>query len=386
VQSAGALDPLVSKGMGCLWKLQQPDGGFRNPRAAGPGAAQLTRVGGSALAGLALLRAGQDFDDKSHGSALLRLAKFVCAGLNDRSTIEMSFGSMINSEYGPGAERSHGIEFLARALPLLSTGEAARDEMEVALKTAVREQAKMTLTLPTAEKHEKRDFGRLPHTNLLLRQIALETAAAVGIPIDAEVIHQTQMALVSEVDQDRGALRKEYLKNSEFHALAAALRSSASAVRGAAELCRPKGAKEARAEHVVRAKLATVVTAENMAFVLEQKACAVKLAKSLPRDPDLFKKNAGGGEHFLAYAHISEALLLLGDQPGYLAWQRRLHSYLERQQNADGSWMGQSCITDPVYSTAASMSALTAQRELPLLRKLGTWFASTACCGLGKAH
>jgi hypothetical protein len=41
---------------------------------------------------------------------------------------------------------------------------------------------------------------------------------------------------------------------------------------------------------------------------------------------------------------------------------------LERVQNADGSWSGHHCITSPVFSTAAVLMTLTADRGLELVR------------------
>jgi hypothetical protein len=254
-------------------------------------------------------------------------------------------------------------------LPLLSPGDPFREELETDVKRAVAEHAKLDLKLPLVEDHQLGKVGLLPGTNFLLRQIALENARAVGVPIDSQVIHDAQRELVSTVDIKRAALRKGYREGTEFHLLAAALRSSSTAARAAAEQCRPAGAKQASLHHISRAKLETVVAANLVEFLLEQKECAVRLSKSLPRNPDLFEKSAlsDGGEHFLAYAHISEALLILGDQAGYVAWQRRLRDCFERMQNSDGSWMGRNCITDPVYSTASSIYALTAERDEPLL-------------------
>jgi hypothetical protein len=80
-QSSVSLDPLAFKAIEWLRKEQQPDGGFRQVRARVSNNAELSRVGSSALAGLALVRAGQNIADQSRGAALLSLAKFVCSRL-----------------------------------------------------------------------------------------------------------------------------------------------------------------------------------------------------------------------------------------------------------------------------------------------------------------
>ena len=51
----------------------------------------------------------------------------------------------------------------------------------------------------------------------------------------------------------------------------------------------------------------------------------------------------------------------------YAAWRDTLAQRLARTQNADGSWTGLHCITDPTYNTAAAVLALSAERDEPQL-------------------
>jgi hypothetical protein len=70
---------------------------------------------------------------------------------------------------------------------------------------------------------------------------------------------------------------------------------------------------------------------------------------------------SNGGEEFLSFLNISEALLI-GGGPDWEKWDKKMTDGLVRAQDQDGSWSGQHCITGKTFCTAAALLVLTADR------------------------
>ena len=68
-----------------------------------------------------------------------------------------------------------------------------------------------------------------------------------------------------------------------------------------------------------------------------------------------------GGEEFLSYLQISETLLA-NKSKEFADWDKRITENINRVQTADGSWIGQHCITSRTFCTAAAVMVLTADR------------------------
>jgi hypothetical protein len=68
-----------------------------------------------------------------------------------------------------------------------------------------------------------------------------------------------------------------------------------------------------------------------------------------------------GGEEFLSYMNISEALLVKGGEQ-WEKWDRDVATNLHRVQNSDGSWSGHHCITGRTFCTGTALLALMADR------------------------
>lgn len=69
-----------------------------------------------------------------------------------------------------------------------------------------------------------------------------------------------------------------------------------------------------------------------------------------------------GGEEFLSYLNISEALKA-NDAKKWCDWDEKMTQNISHIQNSDGSWMGQHCITSKTFVTAAALLVLTVDRE-----------------------
>ena len=73
-----------------------------------------------------------------------------------------------------------------------------------------------------------------------------------------------------------------------------------------------------------------------------------------------------GGEHFLALHFINEVMLQRGGTY-WKTWYPMVRDKLIAAQNADGSWVGHSCITSRTFCTACAMLVLSSpNRYLPI--------------------
>ncbi len=68
-----------------------------------------------------------------------------------------------------------------------------------------------------------------------------------------------------------------------------------------------------------------------------------------------------GGEEFLSYMTLAESLAVTGDE-AWRRWDSGMTDYLNRVQNADGSWSGSHCITGRTFCTSAALLTLMADR------------------------
>jgi hypothetical protein len=79
---------------------------------------------------------------------------------------------------------------------------------------------------------------------------------------------------------------------------------------------------------------------------------------------------SNGGEEFLSYMSISEALLVKGGKQ-WEEWDSKMTAGLTRVQDRDGGWSGQHCITGRTFCTAAALLVLMADRApVPVATKI----------------
>lgn len=118
-----------------------------------------------------------------------------------------------------------------------------------------------------------------------------------------------------------------------------------------------KDAKAGKEEkEVARKKLETFEkAAKDNAKVQEQLAVNV-------RQPGFVAGfGSNGGEEFLSFLNISEALLVKGGKD-WTDWDKKMTDGLEKAQDQNGSWNGQHCITGKTFCTAAALLVLMADR------------------------
>jgi hypothetical protein len=85
------------------------------------------------------------------------------------------------------------------------------------------------------------------------------------------------------------------------------------------------------------------------------------LAKQVKDDRFVAGFGNNGGEEFLSFMNISEALLLKGGKD-WEEWDAKMVKGLEKAQDKDGSWQGHHCITGKTFCTAGALLVLMADR------------------------
>ena len=85
------------------------------------------------------------------------------------------------------------------------------------------------------------------------------------------------------------------------------------------------------------------------------------LAQSVKNEAFVAGFGNNGGEEFLSFMNISEALLLKGGKD-WNDWDARMVKGMEKAQDKDGSWQGHHCITGKTFCTAGALLVLMADR------------------------
>jgi hypothetical protein len=91
-----------------------------------------------------------------------------------------------------------------------------------------------------------------------------------------------------------------------------------------------------------------------------QKAQA-ELAKQIKSDQFVAGFGSNGGEEFLSFLNIAEALVAKGGKD-WEEWDAKMTQAITRVQDKNGSWSGHHCITGKTFCTAAALLVLTADR------------------------
>jgi hypothetical protein len=85
------------------------------------------------------------------------------------------------------------------------------------------------------------------------------------------------------------------------------------------------------------------------------------LAKNVKNENFVAGFGSNGGEEFLSFMNISEALLLKGGKD-WEEWDAKMVKGMEKAQDKDGSWQGHHCITGKTFCTAGALLVLLADR------------------------
>jgi hypothetical protein len=411
VPAPGKLLPFVERGLDWLAGAQQKDGGW----GAGSSARQDIRdahavptdPATTAVAAIALLRAGNGLDRGEYAETLSRATEYLLAKVeaakDEGPQITDQTGTQPQAKMGQNVDTALTAQYLARLSQDLAANAEIRPRVVKALDKCLRkiehaqsadgswaaggwapvlQSAQMSTALEFGENAGRTvDSGKLTQARAYQRsQVAPAAASAppaadrAGSGASADPAASTAVyAGYGGAGASSFGVRRDAAAGVELYASAANQRgvvAEAKAAEQMVEAAKKEGQlpKDAKVEAKTLEKLG--VTSERSQS-LEQAFAMNAAAKVRDFDPNVldgFGNN--GGEEFLSYQMKSESLVMDGGEE-WTKWSTKMNERLAKVQNQDGSWSGHHCITSPAFCTATAISCLTADRDVEWLRKAG---------------
>jgi len=363
------LSDAVQKGLAYLVGRQHPAGGWsqgggwrtgpQGGRVEGPDVADPADVANTCAATLALLRAGHTPAAGEYAPQAGRALDFIIGSV-ERADADSPYvtdlrDTQVQAKIGPYADTFLASMVLSEAKGLMPDG-AGEARLAAALDKVI---AKL-------ERHQEADGtwtkgGWAPVVGQSLAATGLNRARRRGAKVADETLERAEKYARTKYDAGTGAYDMEGSAGVPLYSIGSQMAGSTHSVfsfkamkphlrRAAAEAASPEERDRAAA------KLKNIEEAE-----AAQRA-SMEGTHAYLKDEN-FRRGFGsnGGEEFLSYLNISEALLVQGGPP-WDEWDRDMTANMERIQNGDGSWSGHHCITGRTFCTAAALLVLMADR------------------------
>ncbi len=398
----------TTKGLAYLVSQQQSNGGFGQGggwRSASQGRVEGTNVedpadvGNTAIAALAMLRSGSTPKTGEYAKQLTKAIEFIAGKIEkveaDSPYVTDVLGTQLQSKIG------QYVDTFVAAL-LLSEVKGKMPDAASEQRTA----AALAKTMAKIEKHQKADgtfAGNAGWASVLSQALcskAINRAAQNGVAVKLDVLERDSQLAAAGVDvktkdfaaaEPRTAIGGEaatrIASSGRISATAAASAPSdagisvysfsakAGGLQDAVNTARPEAAKaqlvlgDKKASKEAKAEAEKVV--DRVRRLEETSDAATNgIVKRLDDPKFIAGFGNNGGEEFLSYMNISEALLAKGGNE-WKSWDKSIGENLHRVQNEDGSWSGHHCITGRTFCTSAALLTLLADRApVPLSGKI----------------
>jgi len=400
IKWAPAVDPKplsehVKKGLAWLAEQQNDDGGWGQGEESshmGRGMDEvkdISNVADTAMATLALIRAGSTPSEGPHKQHILNAIGYVCdqvEAADDPSLwVTDVRGTRVQSKIGQYVDTFLAANLLAEVKGQMP--DAAGNQRVFAALEKV---------LDKIEKNQKDDGGWdnrgwAGGLGGAMGQKALAKAKQVGMEVDDEALDKAQEQAQRESRTDDSGRFAADGKSAGIE-----LYSAATSVGGLADASKANRVRRQEAQQQARqakeetARLAAALPdasepAERRRIEKQIEANESKIAEAGERlaeyekadedldaakealikrmDDERFVAGFGnnGGEEFLSYLQIGEALVVDGGGK-FAEWDKKMTKNLNNVQNNDGSWSGHHCITGRTFCTSAALLVLTVDR------------------------
>jgi prenyltransferase/squalene oxidase-like repeat protein len=358
------LSDSVKTGLEWLAKNQNKDGSWaQGEEASNMGVngevAYQGNVADSCIAILALYRAGSTPTDGPHKDHVSRGIKYVIGQIeasdDDSLYITDVRGTRVQSKIGTYVDTFLANLMLAELKGTMGSTEA-NENLDLALNKVI--------TKIENHQNESGGWDNEGWAPVLTQSIAtkgLNKARRAGVKVDDKTLDQAQNFAVSQVDSESGAVRADGAAGVSLYAVSAnvaSMQERASTNKGEEKIYRDKAKNGATAEErqVAQKKLEQIKKDREANEVANQSTVAQI------KDPSFVSGfGSNGGEEFLSYMNISEALLVKGGKE-WEEWDQAMNQNLSRIQNPDGSWSGHHCITGKTFCTSTALLVMTADR------------------------
>ncbi|HEV3144769.1 MAG TPA: prenyltransferase/squalene oxidase repeat-containing protein [Gemmataceae bacterium] len=394
------LSDAVKKGLEYLIKQQHENGGWGQGggwrinldpnagggRVEGANVQDPPDVGNTAIAALTLIRAGNTLTEGAYSKQLKNAVDFLCDFIekSDEKSLYVTTvkGTQIQSKIGP-----YVGTFLVNMVLAELKGKKADEKSEKRLVAA------LTKTISKIEKNQEKDGtfkGNEGWASVLSQGLAnksLARAAQNGADVNAESLARVQNQVAANFDGrsgsfrmagggaggvSRGASPGTSAPSGGFGGPSDAgvpIYGAGQNVTNIADVSAALRKSQEKAKETLNRKDATDKEKKEAEKTLKQcdeaNALCDQAVKSVVKqlDQPQFIQGFGsnGGEEFLSYMNISEALLLKGGDD-WKKWDQKMTENLVRVQDKDGSWSGHHCITGRTFCTATALLVLMADR------------------------
>lgn len=318
-------------------------------------------VADTCAAVLALIRSGSTPSHGSYAGAIHKGLEYVCreiaASDEDSLSVTSVHGTRVQAKLGPNIDT-----FLAAVVLAEAKGHMPDEASEKHLVSCLNK------VLHKLEKNQQSDGswdkrGWAPVLAQSMANKGLARARQVGLEVDEEVLKRSE-----------AGAREQVVGAGSGGAFAAPGSAGVALYSGAAQLSTLQDSVNSNkqredevrdlAEHAPEESTRLEARAELKRFAEAEAALTnVKQAIAGRIGDEQFMAGFGsnGGEEFLSYMNIGEALVVEGGDE-WTTWDKRITKNLDRIQNADGSWTGHHCITGRTFCTASALLVLMVDR------------------------
>ena len=399
----------VKKGLEYLVKQQHSNGGWgqgggwrtveNGGRIEGAQVQDPPDVGNTCIATLALIRAGNTAKDGAYAKNVAKAIEFICGHVekSDEKSLYVTNlkGTQLHSKIGPFVDT-----FLTSLVLSELKGNMPDEKSEKVLM------ASLTKTIKKIELNQKADgtfAGNNGWASVLSQGLAgkgLARAAQNGVAVNPQSLERIQEQVASNFDGKAGEFKSSVgagggIASARGGRTAGAGAGGVTATSGAAKPS-PAGAPSDAGVPLYAAgqgltNLADVSAAQKREGVQARKTLDDKDAKKEDKEKaqETLKKieeterfrteatksvvkqldrpefvrgfGSNGGEEFLSFMNIGEALLMKGGED-FKKWDKVMTEGIVRVQDKDGSWSGQHCITGKTFCTASALLVLMSDR------------------------
>jgi hypothetical protein len=351
-------------GQGGGWRTssqKQASGG----RVEGDGVEDPPDIGNTAVALLAFQRSGHSFSEGKYTEVMKKGADFLLAEIaknkDDTLYVTSVRDTQLQSKIGAYVDT-----FLAALVLSELKGKLPEGDLEK------RREVQLARVVNKIETHQKEDGTYAGNQGW---------AATLSQGLGSKALNRAWAAGAGVSDK---ALRQDYSNNSEgvvtgVTTIAATAGSPSSAgidiyryssqVAGLQELKNSSGKRIAEFQKVVDSKDSPKEEKEKAQAEIrllqmndvQTEAAFGAVNAQLQSEQFVAGFGNNGGEEFLSYMNLSEAMFFKGGKE-WKDWDAKVTSTVNTAQNKDGSWAGHHCITGRTFCTATALLTLMADR------------------------
>jgi hypothetical protein len=374
------ISPNVAKGLDWIVQHQLANGawgqGEESQHMGGGGQLKdVASVADTAVATLALLRSGSSPRDGEHATPILRAVVFLCEQVEKSDDADLfvtdNRGTRVQSKLGPHIDTFLTALVLTEAKDRMPD-DASNQRVALALQKVT---GKIEKNVQQDGQWTKEGWAPVLANGLAGR--AFNAAAQKGVRVDADKLAMVNSTAQKAFEDASVAASPAAMGGAggaagvELYARSANLGQLQAAQQTARD--RKSQIEEALNQPTTQPEQAAALRAESERLDGQLKAGddARRAVVERMRD-ERFVAGFGsnGGEEFLSYMTIGEALLAEGGEQ-FAQWDQSMTQNLTRVQNDDGSWSGHHCITGKTFCTStALLTLLTDRAAIPLAQEI----------------